>query len=231
MPTYPHDIFSVARATNGGATVTFKKGDSHMIAKKGTRFDFHESGNLFYLPTVEKNVDKCNVCHDMQTWHEILGRCNYEDVQKLLGVVKGMEIRGSTVRPAELCEVCTKGKFTQTRNREADRKATEPLQLVHTDLAGPMRTSSLEGHKYAMSFTDSVQATERFLADSAPYGKVRCIRSDNGTEYINREFKALLTRNGIKHETSAPYSPHQNGTAGRDWRTLYEMGRCILLDS
>ena len=42
MPTYPHNIFSVARATNGGATVTFKKGDSHMITKKGDRFDFHE---------------------------------------------------------------------------------------------------------------------------------------------------------------------------------------------
>lgn len=180
IPTYPHDIFSVARATNGGATVTFKKGDSHMITKSGNnRFDLHESGNLFYLPTVQKNVDKCNVCHDMQTWHDILGHCNYEDVQKLLGVVKGMEIRGSAVRPAQLCEICTKGKFTQTRNREPDRKATETLQLVHTDLAGPMRTPSLEGHKYAQSFTDdysgainvyflksksdAIHATERFL--------------------------------------------------------------------
>lgn len=248
MPTYPHDIFSVARATNGGATVTFKKGDSHMITKSGNnRFDFHESGNLFYLPTVQKNVDKCNMCHDMQTWHEILGHCNYEDVQKLLGVVKGMEITGSAVRPVQLCEICTKGKFTQTRNREPDRKATEPLQLVHTDLAGPMRTPSLEGHKYAQSFTDdysgaitvyflksksdAIHATERFLADSAPYGKVKCLRSDNGGEFTNREFKSLLTKNRIRHETSAPYSPHQNGTAERGWRTLYEMGRCMLLDS
>ena len=250
MPTYPHDIFSVARGTNGGATVTFKKGDSHMITKSNHRFDFHESGNLFYLPTVQKNVnddDKCNVCHDMQTWHEILGHCNYEDVQKLLSVVKGMEIRGSAARPAQLCEICAKGKFTQTRNREPDKKATEPLQLVHTDLAGPMRTPSLEGHKYAQSFTDdysgaitvyflksksdAIHATERFLADSAPYGKVKCLRSDGGGEFMNKEFKALLDKNGIRHETSAPYSPHQNGTAERGWRTLYEMGRCMLLNS
>ncbi|XP_061753964.1 copia protein isoform X1 [Nerophis ophidion] len=247
IPTYPHDIFSVARATNGGATVTFKKGDSHMITKKGDRFDFYESGNLFYLPTVQKNVDKCNMCHDMQTWHEILGHCNYEDVQKLMGVVRGMKIRGSAARPTQLCEICAKGKFTQTRNREPDRKATEPLQLVHTDLAGPMRNPSLEGHKYAQSFTDdysgamtvyflkcksdAVHATERFLADSAPFGEVKCLRSDNGTEFTSKEFKALLTKNKIKHETSAPYSPHQNGTAERSWRTLYEMGRCMLFDS
>ena len=52
MPSYPHDIFAVARATNGGATITFKKGDSHMVTKDGSRFDIHESGNLYYLPTV-----------------------------------------------------------------------------------------------------------------------------------------------------------------------------------
>ena len=61
---------------------------------------------------------------------EILGQCNYEGVQRLLGVVKGMEIRGSAVRPAQLGDICTKGKFTLTRYREPDREDTEPLQLV-----------------------------------------------------------------------------------------------------
>ena len=35
----------------------------------------------------------------------------------------------------------------------------------------------------------------------------------------------------IKHEKSAPYSPHQNGTAERSWRTLFEMARSLLLQS
>ena len=67
MPTYPHDILSVARATNGGATVTFKKGHSYMITKDETRFKIHEEGNLYYLPTVDGNVDQCKACHDVQT--------------------------------------------------------------------------------------------------------------------------------------------------------------------
>lgn len=119
VPSYPHNIFSVVRATN--VTVTFKKEDSHMVTKDGCRFDIYENGNLFYLPTVEKNVDRCKQCvsHDMKTWHEILGHCNYDDVQKLQGVVKGMEIKGNAVKPA-FCQVCTEGKFTQTRNREPD---------------------------------------------------------------------------------------------------------------
>lgn len=134
--------------------ITFKKEDSRMVTKDSNRFDIHESENLFYLPTAE-NVDQCKqcVCHDVQTWHEILGHCNYEDVQKLQGVVKGMETKGRALKPA-FCEVCIQGKFTQTRNREPDSKAKKPLELVHTDLAGPMQTPSIEGHRYAQSFTD-----------------------------------------------------------------------------
>lgn len=66
MPSYPCDIFSVSRATDGGATVTFKRGNSRMVTKDGSRFDIHESGHLYYLPTIEKNVDKCKVSHDLK---------------------------------------------------------------------------------------------------------------------------------------------------------------------
>ena len=72
-------------------------------------------------------------------------------------------------------------------------------------------------------------ATERLLADSAPYGKVKCMRSDNGGELTSGKFEALLSRNHIRNDTSAPYSPHQNGTAKRNWRTLFEMGRSLLI--
>lgn len=63
--------------------------------------------------------------------------------------------------------------------------------------------------------SDVVQATEKFLPDTAPFGKVERIRSDNGLELMGKNYQALLRRNGIKHETSAPYSPHQNCTAER----------------
>ena len=75
-----------------------------------------------------------------------------------------------------------------------------------------------------------LRATEQFLADCAPYGKVKTIRSDNGTEFTSEDFSSPLRKNNIKHERSAPYSPHQNETAERQWRTIFEMGRCMLLD-
>ena len=57
------------------------------------------------------------------------------------------------------------------------------------------------------------------------------MRNDNGGEYLSHAFKELLIRHGIKHELSAPYSPHQNGTAERNWPTLFEMGRALLIES
>ena len=41
----------------------------------------------------------------------------------------------------------------------------------------------------------------------------------------------MLINNKIKHEFSAPYSPHQNGTAERAWRSLFEMSRCLLINA
>lgn len=84
---------------------------------------------------------------------------------------------------------------------------------------------------FLRSESNTIQATERFLADVAPYGQVKCIRSDNSTEFTCQGFQTVLTKNRIRHETSVPYSPHQNGTAERDWRTLYKMSRCLLIES
>lgn len=203
------------------------------------------SCTTFTLET--ENVDKCSTCHDVQAWHEISGHCNYEDVLRLQKVVNGMQIKGKAMKPDKECEICIQGKFVQTRSRDPDTRAGEPLQMVHTDLAGPVSNESIDGYKYVQSFTDdysnavfvyflntkndTVQATEKFLADTVPYGTVKCIRSDNGTEFMSRDFQTFLRKNRIKHETSAPYSPHQNGTAERGWRTLFEMGRCMLIES
>ena len=160
------------------------------------------------------------------------------------------------------CEVCTLAKQCNTRSRESDVRATKPFELVHTDLAGPIEPAAKEGFRYAMIFTDDYSgclftyflkeksnapiAFKKFLADIAPYGKVKTLnfyedvfpsgdikrmRSDNGGEFISQEFRDILIEHSIKHEFSAPRSPHQNGTAERSWRTLFEMGRALLIES
>lgn len=256
IPSYPQSIISVQAATEDGARVIFQKGQNELIGEDGTVFPIKEHERLFYLKTVNEPDqcdyeyandmcarDKVNLACDVKTWHKIMGHCNFDDLLKLPKLVEGMQINDKT---KVNCNICIKGKFTNCRSRKADAKANAPLKLVHTDLAGPIEPTASEGYKYAISFTDdysgaisvyflknksdSTLATEKFFADSAPYGKVKCIRSDNGTEYTSNAFQSLLRRKGVRHETSCPYSPHQNGTAERQWRTIFEMARCLLLE-
>ena len=71
----------------------------------------------------------------------------------------------------------------------------------------------------------------KILADSTPVGDVKYIWLENGKEFKCSAFKTLLRNNLIWHETSALYSSGQNWTADRHWRTLFEMGRCLLIQS
>ena len=233
-------FFSVQAAINKGSAINLTPNSTELSAPDGTKFALKKHGKLYYLNSTISSSE----AHTAETWHRILGHCNMNDVFKLEGVVEGMKI---TSKGKPECGTCVQGKMSQYQNREPDRRATAPLQLVHSDLAGPITPVSREGHKYAMVFvdgfsgafgvyflknkSDATRAAEQFLADTAPYGSVKRLRSDNEGEYISEEFKSLLLKNHIKHETSASYSPHQNGTAERAWRSIFDMARCLLIDA
>lgn len=68
------------------------------MGRNGTRSDIHVHGELFYLRTDGESGDKCHAWHDIQTWHELLGQCNYDDVLELQKEVDGMKIKSKTCR-------------------------------------------------------------------------------------------------------------------------------------
>lgn len=189
IPSFPQELFSVKSATSNGAKVLFNEGKDVLVMPDGTRFDIQVFERMYYLRTKCSENDVCNVSCDIQTWHEIMGHCNYEDILKLQDIKEGMHTKGAKRRPDKECDICIQGKFTQTRNRGPTDKTKTPLELVNTDLAGPVNNDSIYGFKYLQSFTDVytgavfvyflkaksdvVQATEIFLADVAPYGNVK----------------------------------------------------------
>lgn len=48
---------------------------------------------------------------------------------------------------------------------------------------------------------------------------------------MSKNHQAILSKDVIKHERSAPYSPHQNGTAEQNGCTLFDMARCVLIEN
>jgi hypothetical protein len=123
---------------------------------------------------------------------------------------------------------------------------SRPLELLHMDLFGPVVYLSIEGSNYGLVIIDDfshftwvlflqdkteTQGTlKRFLrrAQNEFELKIKKIRSDNGSEFKNLQVEEYLKEEGIKHEFSASYTPHQNGVVERKNRTLIDMTRTIL---
>ena len=61
--------------------------------------------------------------------------------------------------------------------------------------------------------------------------KVISLRTDNGTEYLNREVAKLLSSRGITHEISPANVKQCNGMAERENRTLCDTARSMLFNT
>jgi hypothetical protein len=59
---------------------------------------------------------------------------------------------------------------------------------------------------------------------------VRTLRTDGGGEWASNAFAEWLTRKGIRHESSAPHTPEQDGVSERGIRTITEGTRSCLYD-
>ncbi|GJR29864.1 retrovirus-related pol polyprotein from transposon TNT 1-94 [Tanacetum coccineum] len=146
-----------------------------------------------------------------------------------------------------LCSSCELGKA----KRKSFHTKTTPsskrrLHLLHMDLCGPMRVESINGKKYVLVIVDdySRYTWTHFLRskDETPgvlidfltlvqrglHAQVTTIRTDKGTEFLNKTLHAYLAKEGIRHETSTARTPEQNGVVERRNRTLVEAARTMI---
>lgn len=62
-------------------------------------------------------------------------------------------------------------------------------------------------------------------------GKIKFIRSDNALEFADKECTTHFARKGIVHQTSCPYTPHQNARVERKHRQVLEVARALRFQS
>jgi transposase InsO family protein len=115
------------------------------------------------------------------------------------------------------------------------RQASQPLALIHSDICGPMATSSIGGAKYFLTFIDDFshflwvytikskdEVFGKFLRNSNLLWKIKATRrssvsrTDGGGEYISNAFQSFLISQGISWQRTIPYTPQQNGVA--EWK-------------
>ncbi|GJV99131.1 putative ribonuclease H-like domain-containing protein [Tanacetum coccineum] len=124
-----------------------------------------------------------------------------------------------------------------------------PLHTLHMDLFGPTSVKSINHASYCLVITDDctrfswvfflaskdetsgiLQTFIRQIENQLSH-RVKIIRSDNGTEFKNRDMLEFCGNKGIKQEYSTARTPQQNGVAERMNRTLIEAARTMLADS
>ncbi|GJZ44160.1 retrovirus-related pol polyprotein from transposon TNT 1-94, partial [Tanacetum coccineum] len=66
------------------------------------------------------------------------------------------------------------------------------------------------------------------LVQRGLHAQVRTVRTDRGTEFLNKSLHAYFAQEGIEHQTSSARTPKQNGVVERWNRTLVEAARTML---
>jgi transposase InsO family protein len=181
-------------------------------------------------------------------WHRRFGHVAVSALKKLKNenMVNGLTVDLDS-EPTE-CEACIQSKLSHRPfPAEASTRAEKPGELTYSDLWGPARTMSIGGSRYFMSFTDdySRKCSVVFLRDKSEATEKmqeyitylerklemtpKAIRVDNGKEFINKVLKKWCRTKGIDLQTTAPYSPSQNGVAERFNRTLMEIARAMII--
>jgi hypothetical protein len=153
------------------------------------------------------------------------------------------------VQNVKKCEICLKGKQCRVPCKNKKSMRRKKLELIHSDVCGPINVTSLGGKRYFITFTDDFsrwtevyfmkQKSEAFKyfeifkakLETMTGEKIKILRTDNGSEYVNDNFTYFLKQFGIKHETTDIYTPQQNGVSERKNRTLLDMTRCLLFQS
>jgi transposase InsO family protein len=179
-------------------------------------------------------------------WHERFGHLNYHSLQQLCNqhMVTGLPL--VSCRDG-VCVGCVLDKHHRDSfNKRASCHASGPLQLVHSDLCGPLSYPSFSGCEYFLTFIDEFsirtwvyflkiksEVFDKFLAYKALVEKqsghqIQRLRTYNGGEYVNNNFTSYCATQGIQMQHTVPYTPQQNGVAERKNRTLKEMANCMI---
>ena len=193
----------------------------------------------------EALVSKVKEEETYDLWHKRLGHLSLGGMKKLSqGLVDGVKLTTPAEQP--VCGACAAGKQHRIPYPRSTSSSKEKLELVHSDVCGAMRVASLGGKRYFVTFIDDFtrmtflyfikvksEVFEKFrefaaYAERATGRKIKALRTDNGTEYLSRAFQAHLKEQGIRHQTSVPFCPSQNGVSERANRTLVEKARTML---
>jgi hypothetical protein len=136
-----------------GQVLLFPRGSSITSAKViGTR---HERLYKFLFQPVRALIHTTSSNNDLcELWHRRMAHLHHGALRVLREMVTGVPDFSSEHH--ELCKGCALGKYTKTAFPSSDSRAAGILDLIHSDVCGPMSSASLTGSLYYVVFIDRI---------------------------------------------------------------------------
>jgi transposase InsO family protein len=158
-----------------------------------------------------------------ELWHRRLAHVNYKPLPYVSKVVT--HLPKLKVDHEGVCKGCAQRKNIKNHFPKRDSKAEGILELVYSDVCGPIPSTSLSGYVYYVYFIDDYSCKTwiyflkskdevlgkfnefKALVENLSERKIKILRSDNGGEYTSNEFGIFCKNVEIKRELNTPYNP------------------------
>lgn len=258
VPDMRRKLLSVSAITESGGIGEIKRNSIVVKNSSGLiLFEADKIGKLYMVnlkEMIESEADATETDSPLNVWHERLCHLNKRTIVKMVAQNSVLGLDGIDPKQrfkkgeAERidCQVCSLSKMTKKTFPSSRRKRSERAgEIWHVDVCGPIGTETYTGAKYVILFKDEFSnfryiyfmktkeevydSIRRCIAQAEFSGKtVKGMVSDCGSEFMSKRTQSLFLDKGIVHNTSAPFTPSQNGFIERDNRTLMEATRALL---
>ena len=161
VPTMCRNIISVSCLDNDGFSFIIKNNNSSIFHKDMFYANAYLQDGLYVMNLQKSNNShvynittkkfKFNDLNSTYLWHCRLGHINEKRISKIhqVGLLNSFDFESY-----DTCEFCLLGKMTKEPFTEHSERANELLDLIHTDVCGPLSSDARGGYKYFITFTD-----------------------------------------------------------------------------
>ena len=192
---------------------------------------------------------------ELQRMHERLGHVGFD---RMVRIIKAGKSRGldklvlsdkviAAARELVLaCKACREGKGTRTAfSHDGLDKGAAPFEVLHMDTFEARKDDGTPVYGLVMvdAFSETrwvTRATSKDLVATQVLSILECVqtqtavkvkrlRSDGGSEFINKTLKTWCSHNGTEVHPSPPRTQQLNGVAERAVRSVKDGGRTMLM--